>query len=85
MLGLRKGGAGDDLPAHHGVDLAALAKDPAHRDFVRDQLNPARAARREAAGEQTGGVDAARPPERRGQGGRDRGGARRARPPRPLS
>ena len=53
MLGLRKGGAGDDVPAHHGIDLAALAKDPAHRDFVRDAMNPARAARREAAGEQT--------------------------------
>jgi LAO/AO transport system kinase len=53
MLGLRKGGASADVPAHHGVDLAALAKDPAHRDFVRDALNPARAARREAAGEQT--------------------------------
>jgi LAO/AO transport system kinase len=53
MLGLRQGGASADVPAHHGVDLAALAKDPAHRDFVRDALNPARAARREAAGEQT--------------------------------
>jgi LAO/AO transport system kinase len=56
MLGLRKGGASMDMPAqgapHHGVDLAALAKDPAHRDFVRDAMNPARAARREAAGEQ---------------------------------
>jgi LAO/AO transport system kinase len=31
------------------VDLAALAKDPAHRDFVRDAMNPARAARRAAA------------------------------------
>jgi LAO/AO transport system kinase len=46
MLGLRQGGASADVPAHHGVDLAALAKDPAHRDFVRDALNPARAARR---------------------------------------
>jgi LAO/AO transport system kinase len=55
MLGLRQGGASADVPAHHGVDLAALAKDPAHRDFVRDALNPARAARREAAGEQTDG------------------------------
>ncbi len=53
MLGLRRGGAGADVPAHHGVDLAALAKDPAHRDFVRDAMNPARAARREAAAEQT--------------------------------
>jgi LAO/AO transport system kinase len=32
MLGMRPGGASMDLPAHHGVDLAALAKDPAHRD-----------------------------------------------------
>jgi LAO/AO transport system kinase len=55
MLGLRQGGASADVPAHHGVDLAALAKDPAHRDFVRDALNPARAARRGAAGEQTDG------------------------------
>jgi LAO/AO transport system kinase len=53
MLGLRRGGAGADVPAHHGIDLAALAEDPAHRDFVRDAMNPARAARREAAGEQT--------------------------------
>lgn len=53
MLGLRRGGAGLDAPAHHGIDLAALAEDPAHRDFVRDAMNPARAARREAAGEQT--------------------------------
>jgi LAO/AO transport system kinase len=52
MLGLRRGGAAD-LPAHHGVDLAALAEDPAHREFVRDAMNPARAARREAAGEQS--------------------------------
>jgi LAO/AO transport system kinase len=59
MLGLRRGGASADLPAHHGVDLAALAKDPAHRDFVRDAMNPARAARREAAAEQT---DAWTPP-----------------------
>jgi LAO/AO transport system kinase len=49
MLGLRGGGASADLPAHHGVDLAALAKDPAHREFVKDAMNPARAARRAAA------------------------------------
>jgi LAO/AO transport system kinase len=55
MLGLRPGGAGADLPAHHGVDLSALAKDPAHREFVKDALNPARVARREGAAErQTG-------------------------------
>lgn len=53
MLGLRRGGAGGDVPAHHGVDLAALAKDPAHRDFVRDAMNPARAARREGAADRT--------------------------------
>jgi LAO/AO transport system kinase len=52
MLGLRAGGAGTDVPAHHGIDLAALAEDPAHRDFVRDAMNPARAARRAAAAEQ---------------------------------
>ena len=54
MLGLRRGGASAEAPAHHGIDLAALAQDPAHRDFVRDAMNPARAARREAAGEQQG-------------------------------
>ncbi|HZF67998.1 MAG TPA: methylmalonyl Co-A mutase-associated GTPase MeaB [Gemmatirosa sp.] len=53
MLGLRGGGAASDMPAHHGVDLAALAKDPAHRDFVRDAMNPARAARRAGGAEQT--------------------------------
>ena len=53
MLGLRGGGAARDMPAHHGVDLAALAKDPAHRDFVRDAMNPARAARRAGGAEQT--------------------------------
>ena len=51
MLGMRPGGPGMELPAHHGVDLAALAKDPAHRDFVRDAMNPARAARRAASAE----------------------------------
>ena len=50
MLGLRRGGTGE-APAHHGIDLAALADDPAHRDHVRDVLNPARAARRAAAAE----------------------------------
>ncbi len=52
MLGLRRGGAGGDASTgfgHHGIDLAALAEDPAHRDHVRDLLNPARAARRAAA------------------------------------
>ena len=53
MLGLRGDGASVDMPAHHGIDLAALAKDPAHRDFVKDAMNPARAARRAAAEEQT--------------------------------
>ncbi|MDF1502173.1 methylmalonyl Co-A mutase-associated GTPase MeaB [Roseisolibacter sp. H3M3-2] len=53
MLGLRGGGASADLPAHHGIDLTALAKDPEHREFVKDAMNPARAARRAAAGEQT--------------------------------
>ena len=48
MLGLRRGGTGE-VPAHHGVDLTALADDPPHRDHVRDLLNPARAARRAGA------------------------------------
>lgn len=51
MLGLRRGGTGE-APAHHGIDLAALADDPAHREHVRDLLNPARAARRVAAADQ---------------------------------
>lgn len=72
MLGLRKGGASADLPAHHGVDLAALAKDPAHRDFVRDALNPARVARREAALEQTASWT---PPVLRSVAARDEGTA----------
>jgi LAO/AO transport system kinase len=59
--------------AHHGVDLAALAKDPAHRDFVRDALNPARAARREAAGEQTDGWT---PPVLRSVAAKDEGSPR---------
>jgi LAO/AO transport system kinase len=46
MLGLRAGAATRDQPAHHGIDLAALAKDPAHREFVQEAMNPARAARR---------------------------------------
>ncbi len=50
MLGLRRGGTGE-APAHHGIDLAALAEDPAHREHVRDLLNPARAARRAGAGD----------------------------------
>lgn len=57
MLGLRRGGAADapaqGLAGHHGIDLAALAEDPAHRDHVRDLMNPARAARRAGADEQT--------------------------------
>jgi LAO/AO transport system kinase len=51
MLGLREGSALRDLPAHHGVDLKALAEDPAHREFLKDAMNPARAARRAAAAE----------------------------------
>ena len=53
MLGLRSGATLKNVPAHHGVDLAALAKDPAHREFVKDAMNPARVARREAAEDQT--------------------------------
>src|SRR3954462_15852085 len=47
MLGLRMGGTMKNVPAHHGVDLKALAG--AERDAARKALNPARAAR-EAAG-----------------------------------
>jgi LAO/AO transport system kinase len=53
MLGMRGGDASRQVPAHHGIDLAALAEDPAHRDHVRELMNPARAARRQAAGDQT--------------------------------
>ena len=53
MLGLRRGGTGE-APAHHGVDLAALADDPAHREHVRELLNPARAARRAGAADGDG-------------------------------
>ncbi len=45
MLGLRAGAA-TASPAHHGVDLQALAKDPAHREYLKEAMNPARAARR---------------------------------------
>ncbi len=57
MLGLRRGGTGEApgiMGGHHGIDLAALAEDPAHRDHVRDLLNPARAARRAAGGDGDG-------------------------------
>lgn len=70
MLGLRTGGAGVDAPAHHGIDLAALAEDPAHREFVRDAMNPARAARRNAVGEQQEGWT---PPVLRSVAARDEG------------
>jgi LAO/AO transport system kinase len=70
MLGLRQGGAAADAPAHHGVDLAALAKDPAHRDYVRDAMNPARAARRAGAAEQS---DRWTPPVLRSVAAKDEG------------
>ena len=43
MLGLRMGATLRNVPAHHGVDLAALSA--AQRDDVRKAMNPARAAR----------------------------------------
>lgn len=46
MLGLRAGSTMKDVPAHHGVDLRAVAD----KDALRDAMNPARAARK-AAGE----------------------------------
>lgn len=54
MLGLRAGAA-HPAPAHHGVDLSALAD----RDEVRNAMNPARAARLAAQAEQ---VDQWTPP-----------------------
>lgn len=48
MLGLRAGaGHGEGMPAHHGVDLRAMAA--TDREAVRDAMNPARAARAAAA------------------------------------
>jgi LAO/AO transport system kinase len=46
MLGLRTGAA-SNVPAHHGVDLSALAD----RDALRQAMNPARAARAAAHAE----------------------------------
>jgi LAO/AO transport system kinase len=47
MLGLRMGATMRNVPAHHGVDLRALAV--SERDAARKALNPARAAREAAA------------------------------------
>lgn len=44
MLGLRAGVTMKGMPAHHGVDLRAIAD----KDAVRDAMNPARAARQMA-------------------------------------
>ena len=49
MLGLRMGGTMKNVPAHHGVDLKALGA--AERDAARKALNPARAAREAASGD----------------------------------
>jgi LAO/AO transport system kinase len=57
MLGLRSGATLKNVPAHHGVDLRALAA--ADREAARRALNPARAAREDAAVEQS---DAWTPP-----------------------
>ena len=46
MLGMRMGDAGRGVPAHHGVDLRALAA--ADREGVRKAMNPALAAREAA-------------------------------------
>ncbi|MFN8876851.1 MAG: methylmalonyl Co-A mutase-associated GTPase MeaB [Gemmatimonadota bacterium] len=46
MLGMRLGDAGHGVPAHHGVDLRAMAA--AERDAARTAMNPARAAREAA-------------------------------------
>jgi LAO/AO transport system kinase len=48
MLGMRLGHSSKHLPAHHGLDLTALAS--AEREKVRDAMNPAKAARKAAAG-----------------------------------
>jgi LAO/AO transport system kinase len=49
MLGLRMGGTMKNVPAHHGVDLKALGA--GERDAARKALNPARAAREAASGD----------------------------------
>jgi LAO/AO transport system kinase len=51
MLGLRSGATLRDVPAHHGVDLKSLGS--AEREAMRDAMNPARAARKAAAEEQS--------------------------------
>ena len=48
MLGLRLGSTMRNVPAHHGVDLRALAGK--EREDAKKALNPARAAREAAAG-----------------------------------
>ncbi|MBC8086881.1 MAG: methylmalonyl Co-A mutase-associated GTPase MeaB [Phycisphaerae bacterium] len=47
MLGLRSGATMKNVPAHHGVDLRAVAD----KDALRDAMNPARAARAAASQE----------------------------------
>jgi LAO/AO transport system kinase len=47
MLGLRSGETMRNVPAHHGLDLRALAS--GERNAARRALNPARAAREDAA------------------------------------
>jgi LAO/AO transport system kinase len=49
MLGLRMGATMRNMPAHHGVDLRALAAE--RRDEARKAMNPARAAREAARGD----------------------------------
>lgn len=48
MLGLRAGATMKNVPAHHGVDLRAVAD----KDALRDAMNPARAARKAASEEE---------------------------------
>ena len=47
MLGMRMGGTMRGVPAHHGVDLRALAKED--RDAAKKALSPAKAAREATA------------------------------------
>ena len=66
MLGLRMGAAHQNVPAHHGVDLRAIAD----RDALRDAMQPGRAAR---AAAQRDDVDPWTPPVLGTIGAKDEG------------
>ena len=70
MLGLRMGATMRNMPAHHGVDLGALSA--AQRDAARKAINPARAAREAARGDDAHG-DGWTPPVERAVAARGEG------------